>query len=773
MSLQDSEKAALAKKVGSTASIMSSSFVKLYLASPNPKANKKDPNCVLKNFPDLTDTQWKFTNVMGALVLLVDRVLDTFLFRIYDLEHPHELRFEYELYEDIEYKALDPQFHCFEMDDCMGGFSFCNKEEAGRFLSKVNALKPSAKNNAVDALKGKKKEKKSGGGFFGTGSKKKDKQEVTVSAVTNVTHTQHIGINPDGTFDLNNISPEWKNLFRQAGIKKKDLANPETAKAIVATIAQTTGIQLKSPGQGKALDIDMETAKSQYSGEQLKELEEYQSALKKYQEELAAYEAEQAALAAWERDNAKYLAEKAEKDKQERAAQEKRDREQREKEEAERATKELAELAEKQRLLELELIEKEKKTKEAEAEKTRLLKEAEAKGAKLPPAPPPRKMVIPHVPPPMPVEEVHVEPEIPMRRRASVVQKVIHAVIGPTPEEIAKEEEKRRQEEEEKRKADEERRKKAAEERERLIREDEEKYEAERARIRAEMETQMRAEEEMIRKAVDEQRKRMQEEATREQERMQKEISEAKSAAEKARMEAAAELARKEAERLRIEQEELERKAVEERERARRAAEEAQREQEEIMLQLQVMQMKTLEAKRLVEEEEKRQEELRKEAMKKRAPPIPARLPEKPPLPPPPAAPPKPPQAPALAPLPSSQMKAAGGPPAGGLASVLKNIGTVELKKAENVSDKSGPNITGKMGRDEKKNAFLGALEKGVQLKKVDGASTTSSTPQALPQLQKMESNVQNTIMAKLVETMNMRRGALVGNDSDDDDWSD
>ena len=81
------------------------------------------------------------------------------------------------------------------------------------------------------------------------------------------------------------------------------------------------------------------------------------------------------------------------------------------------------------------------------------------------------------------------------------------------------------------------------------------------------------------------------------------------------------------------------------------------------------------------------------------------------------------------------------------------------------------------MQRDEKKNALLGALEKGVQLKKVDGggsgANAGSSNTPALTKLPQLDNTLQTSIMAKLVETMNMRRGALVGGDSDDDDWSD
>lgn len=640
-------------------------------------------------------------------------------------------------YEDIEYKSLDAQFHAFEMDDCVGGFSFCSKDEAPKFLSKVNALKPSSKNNAVDALKGTKKEKK---GLFGSKPKKKEISGPVVSGVLNVVHTQHIGMNTDGSFDLDNISPEWKALFRQAGIKKKDLANPETAKAIVQTIAATTGMKittLQNNQQNHAakeahnLNVTSDEAKQQYTPDQLREIEDYQAALKKYEDDLAAYEAEQSALSAWERDNSKYLAEKEVKDKEERAARERVEKEEGERRYAANAVEELKQLTEQQRLLELELVEKEK-----------VLKDAEAKGAKLPPPPPPRKQAAAK-------QSTENAPPPPPRRKTSVVQSVVRAVTGSNPEE-------------ERRKRD--------EEFERLRKEEENMMLTERARIRAEIEAEIRADEEEFRKTAIEERRKMKEEAEREQQELMAQINAAKTAAEKSRMEEAARFAAQQAETARREQEELERKAADDREKTRHAAEQAQREQEDILRQLQVMQEKTMEARRLMDEEAKRQEELRKEAMKKKAPPLPARLPDKPPLPPPPAAPPRPPMAPKLPPMTSPSAMAPGGtaPKAGGasLSGVLKGLGTVELKRTE-VVDKSVPNITGKGGRDEKKNAFLGALEKGVQLKKVENEQKST-----LPQLERLDTGVQSNIMQKLVETMNVRRGALHGDDSDDD-WSD
>lgn len=835
MSLLDHEKSALAKKVGSTASIIITSVVRFYLASPNPKAKKNDPNSVIKNFPDISDRQWKFTNVVGALVLLVDRTLDTFLFRIYDLEGDHELRFEYELYEDIEYKALDAQFHAFEMDDCVGGFSFASKDEAPKFLSKVNALKPTSKGGAVDALKGKKKPAASGGGGL-FGKKPKPKPVMEVSAVINVTHTQHVGVGADGGFDLNNISPEWKALFKQAGIRKKDLANPETAKAIADTIirsqpveqhaqlkaqmappattaraatpaaaAQQAPAQQQQQQQQTVLDplaMDLEQAKQVYTPEQVRELEAYREAMRKYEEEMAAYEAEQAALAAWERDNKKLIAEKEAKalaDEQERVRREKQAKELAEKK---RIAKDLADLQAQQASLEAQLKEKDRIMAEKNAEQEKMLKEAGSKGVA--PAPPPRKVVVTiseeaaYVPPPVPAMVVEDLPPLPVRRNSrskSVVQKMVEVVKGPSPEEIAAEraaeEEERHQraellrqrqleanrQEEEFTQREEELRKKRAEDRARALQEEESNWKEERERIRREMENTIRAEEAEIYKRAEAERLRMQQEAAEEQTRIQQQINQAKSQAEKQRAEEMFRLAALESERARAEQEARELRAAEEREQARLAAEQAQREQEEVLLQLQIMQMKTAEAKRLVEQEERRQEELRKEAAKKKAPPIPARLPERPPLPPPPASAPRPPPPPPAMAGGAFKPEAGGRPPMppGGISGVLNGLGGVQLKKTENIADKSGPNVTGKMGRDAQKNAFLGALEKGVQLKKADGSKASVTNAAQKAQLPKLtQQNDQAGLMASLIATMGARRGALNGDsDEDEDDWSD
>ncbi len=319
MALHDDEKAKIAQILGVKCSIMASTVAKLYLSSPDPKLNKKaiSEDSLLFSFKNLTDKQWTFTNVLGALVFIIDRELDTFVFHIYDLT-TFELRFEYELYEDIQYLELDKQFHAFEMEDCVAGLSFCDESDAKRFYSKVNALKPSS--NAQSASSALKNDQKKKGGLLGFfGAKETKKKEVEITSVLSVTHNEHIGLNEDGTFDLDNIPENWKKIFKDAGIRKKDLRNPETAAEIIHTIAENTGMVLPTKVK-QVIEQNRNAAKAReaaavkdaysaselkkyYTPQQLKEYEEYQKQVEQYERELAAYQKEQEDLRKWEEEN--------------------------------------------------------------------------------------------------------------------------------------------------------------------------------------------------------------------------------------------------------------------------------------------------------------------------------------------------------------------------------------------------------------------------------------------------------------------------------------
>ena len=61
---------------------------------------------------------------------------------------------------------------------------------------------------------------------------KKEEKKIEVGLPTDVKHVQHIGYDPEQGFQVENIPAEWKEFFKQAGVKKKDLQNPEAAAQI-------------------------------------------------------------------------------------------------------------------------------------------------------------------------------------------------------------------------------------------------------------------------------------------------------------------------------------------------------------------------------------------------------------------------------------------------------------------------------------------------------------------------------------------------------------
>lgn len=313
------ERSELQRRVGTQQTIVALGVAKLHLASPDAKAQRKnDPKSILRTFRNLTSESWTDTNVVGALVFLIDRSCDAFIFQIYNLQ-TFQLRFEYELYVDCEYTMLSPNFHAFEMEDCVAGFNFASKDEARSVLSKVMALKPSSKSTGANLLKSDKK-KGFFGGFFGGSSKNVGKRDslfdvnVKISSVRMVRHDNHVGLKADGTFDVDALPSHWKDLFKQAGVRKKDLTNPETAGVIYKTIVEQGRKeelveQYRQDADYQDMDEDeLEDAVDELDEEELAAYRRYEEELADYYRELEAYEAEQQALEQWEADNAEIAA---------------------------------------------------------------------------------------------------------------------------------------------------------------------------------------------------------------------------------------------------------------------------------------------------------------------------------------------------------------------------------------------------------------------------------------------------------------------------------
>lgn len=295
-------------------------LARLHLASPDPKkmaARRKDPESILNQFPSLSNSEWTYADVVGGLCLVIDRELQTVVFQIYNID-TNDIRFEYELYEDINYMQLNSRFHCFEMEDCVAGFHFSSEEVADKFFSKVNALKPRA---PMD----KKKKKK----LFSRGSKNRRKKrgkkgDFVVGEPIGFEHKgnknetliytqelmslciEHVGVDGTGNFDFSQITPEWKQIFKEAGIRKRDLKNPEIAAEIMTAIKkqQMTAQYQAQPEYENYTEEDLE---QMYTPEVREEYEEYQQQLEDYQNEIEQFRREQEELDRWQRENAHLL----------------------------------------------------------------------------------------------------------------------------------------------------------------------------------------------------------------------------------------------------------------------------------------------------------------------------------------------------------------------------------------------------------------------------------------------------------------------------------
>lgn len=229
-----------------------------------------------------TGNDWEYTGIVGAAALSKKNGFATI--SLVDLDRGVEL-FSEELCVNFNYQTPKPFFHFFEVQDCVAGFSFADDSEASNFANQVNQNKPSGgrmpppintpppqqnysqpppqpqqtsipiqqpkSNPPPPSSQDKKNTKKKEGGFFskifGGGGKKEEEEVHEISGPTNFRHESHIGWDPVNGFDIRNIPPAWKELFKKAGVKKSDLQDKETAKIVMETIVENIGVPSDTP----------------------------------------------------------------------------------------------------------------------------------------------------------------------------------------------------------------------------------------------------------------------------------------------------------------------------------------------------------------------------------------------------------------------------------------------------------------------------------------------------------------------------------------------
>ena len=146
----------------------------------------------------------------------------------------------------MTYTPASEQFHTFEAQNCIVGLSFTDCNEANEFMAKVKSMLPSPQassappsNPALAATSAASKDRKKGSFFSRLFNK--SETPMAIGMPTDFVHKQHIGYDPDKGFQSTDIPAEWASIFKNAGIRRKDLQNPEIASVIYSTLQSQLG----------------------------------------------------------------------------------------------------------------------------------------------------------------------------------------------------------------------------------------------------------------------------------------------------------------------------------------------------------------------------------------------------------------------------------------------------------------------------------------------------------------------------------------------------
>jgi hypothetical protein len=215
--------------------------------------------------------QWEVTNLNGILILAVDYVRKSYVLRLYKRDTIGAV-WEHRFHKGFIYQQATPTFHTFETSEhnpLIYGLKLFNEQDAKDLHSKVLYFKntlvktkeeleaekqqksaaplPSAlaqpaqqapNTNNESHSKSKSKGKKNKRGFFDKifGKSDSSSKDFQISGPSNFKHASHIGVDEKGEFQITNIPGEWKEIFRQAGIRKQDIKDMETFNFVVNVI---------------------------------------------------------------------------------------------------------------------------------------------------------------------------------------------------------------------------------------------------------------------------------------------------------------------------------------------------------------------------------------------------------------------------------------------------------------------------------------------------------------------------------------------------------
>jgi hypothetical protein len=218
--------------------------------------------------------QWEVTNLNGILILAVDYVRKSYVLRLYKRDTFGAV-WEHRFHKGFIYQQATPTFHTFETSEhnpLIYGLKLFDEQDAKDLHSKVIYFKntvvrtkeeleaekhksvaplphlqtlptpaqPAPNTNTDANTKSKSKGKKNKRGFFdklfGKSDSSSAPKDFQLSGPSNFKHASHIGVDDKGEFQITNIPVEWKEIFRQAGIRKQDIKDMETFNFVVNVI---------------------------------------------------------------------------------------------------------------------------------------------------------------------------------------------------------------------------------------------------------------------------------------------------------------------------------------------------------------------------------------------------------------------------------------------------------------------------------------------------------------------------------------------------------
>lgn len=199
---------------------MKSALVALYTADPQGKL--------------------RYARLIGLLQIDIDRQAKSRFLRIYDVE-TLSLAFEVEVYYGFQkfYRSLTDTLYMFDYPKGSIAFQFRNSTEAELMKMKIFSNCPSleeyeqVRQRNIEAARRKEEESSFFGrikNFFGGEKPEEQKESEILSFKKNTSISFNLA---DGTFNTENVPPEWQEVFSALQLSKEDLNNKDVMGVIV------------------------------------------------------------------------------------------------------------------------------------------------------------------------------------------------------------------------------------------------------------------------------------------------------------------------------------------------------------------------------------------------------------------------------------------------------------------------------------------------------------------------------------------------------------